>query len=92
MILHTYRHKKLYQYLNLDKVVVNTVVKKGLLMYEFMLFTENRKQMKNYFIMREKKVPFIQKQTRCKNIRRSECTNDYGRMTNTYGDFCRRPR
>lgn len=55
MILRTYRHKKLYQYLNLDKVVVNTVVKKGLLMYEFMSFTENRKQMKNYFIMREKK-------------------------------------
>lgn len=55
MILRTYRHKKLYQYLNLDKVVVNTVVKKGLLMYEFMSFTENRKQIKNYFIMREKK-------------------------------------
>lgn len=55
MILRTYRHKKLYQYLNLDKVVVNTVVKKGLLMYEFMSFTENGKQMKNYFIMREKK-------------------------------------
>lgn len=57
MILRTYRHKKLYQYLNLDKVVVNTVVKKGLLMYEFMSFTENRKQIKNYFIMREKKSP-----------------------------------
>lgn len=49
--LRTYRHKKLYQYLNLNKVVVNTVVKKGLLMYEFMSFTENRKQIKNYFII-----------------------------------------